>query len=34
MNLTVFDGKNKDELKEKLLKELNCGENECLFARN
>ena len=31
MNLTVFDGKNKDELKEKLLKELNCGENECLF---
>ena len=31
MNLTVFEGKNKDELKEKLFKELNCSENECLF---
>lgn len=31
MNLTVFEGKNKDELKEKLLKELKCEENELLF---
>ncbi len=31
MNLTVFEGKNKEELKEKLLKELKCEESECLF---
>lgn len=31
MNLTVFEGKNKEELKEKLLKELKCEERECLF---
>ncbi|MBO4245668.1 MAG: KH domain-containing protein [Bacilli bacterium] len=32
MNLTIFEGKNKDELKQKLIEELNVSENEVLFS--